>query len=70
MDTERDSLVDEEEIEAGLKEMFPPTAGQNDNPFGEAAMLNPGALFAKIDADQQGRLVLSDFEVMIMPKIR
>lgn len=32
--------------------------------------MSPGELFAKIDADQIGRLVLSDFEVVIMPQIR
>lgn len=52
MDTERDNLVDAEEIEDGLREMFPPTAGHNDNPFGSTAILNPGELFAKIDVDQ------------------
>ena len=33
-------------------------------------MMSPGELFSKIDADQVGRLVLSDFEVVIMPQIR
>ena len=50
MDTERDGVVDEEEIEAGLREMFPPSA-QDQNPFGAPSTMTPGALFAKIDAD-------------------
>ena len=51
MDTERDGVVDQEEMEDGLREMFPPS-GQDQNPFGAAdSMLSPPELFAKIDAD-------------------
>lgn len=76
MDTERDGLIDQEELEAGLRKMFPPTTahggpgGHEPNPFGAAVSMNPAELFGKIDADGQGRLVLSDFEIAIMPKIR
>ena len=51
MDTERDGVVDQEEIEDGLREMFPPSA-QDSNPFGTAAsVMSPSELFSKIDAD-------------------
>ena len=51
MDTERDGVVDQEEMEDGLRKMFP-SSGQDQNPFGAAdSMLSPPELFAKIDAD-------------------
>ena len=34
MDTERDNLIDQDEMEAGLREMFPPSAQDMQNPFG------------------------------------
>ena len=66
MDTDRDGFVDEEELVSGIRQMF---SNKSNLRAGAIApeKLAPAALFARMDADGQKRLYVSDVESFVMP---
>ena len=67
MDVDRDGYVDEEELVSGIRQMF---AGDGNTRTIRQDRVDPAALFAKMDADKQERLYISDLESFVMPQVR
>ena len=65
MDVDKDGFVDQDELSAGLKNLFA-SGGQRRN---KAAGIRvaPDILFAKMDSDQNGKLYMDDVQMFVQP---
>ena len=69
MDGDRDGFVDEEELVTGIRQMFAPQETVNRQSVADGRV-PPETLFARMDADNQQRLYVSDVESFVMPQMR
>ena len=70
MDGDRDGFVDEEELVSGIRSMFASQDRGVSAGTGVAQHIAADQIFAIMDADQQGRLYVSDVESFVMPNLR
>ena len=70
MDGDRDGFVDEEELVSGIRSMFASQDRGVSAGAGVAQHIAADQIFAIMDADQQGRLYVSDVESFVMPNLR